>query len=187
MTKCVMVWQDPDWTFWNKYSVAHYQKNAISTVKHGGGRKMLWGHFFFSLNCGFFEVEGIINSTNISQLWQKKNKTLEHRKTLKQTSTDQQQMGFTRRCSELHSGSAPEPESNRKWPEDNRWPNLADSERFCEDWANISRQKVPKRLNGVLKIKWCISRVLKIQYLYLFMLSAFFCCFFLLAKQSQIV
>lgn len=36
------------------------------------------------------------------------------------------------------------------------------------------RQKVPKRLNGVLKIKWCVSRVLKVQYLYLFMQPAIY-------------
>lgn len=88
LTKCVMVWRDPDWTFWNEYNVAHYQKNTTPTVKHGGGRKILWGHFFFSLNWGFFKVEGIINRTKCQSVTTENQpeKKFEHSKTLKQTS-----------------------------------------------------------------------------------------------------
>lgn len=100
----------------------------------------------------FFKVKGIINSTNISQLWQKtseKNKNnSEHSKTLKQTNS---RWASPKDAQSYRTAPNLNPTENLfLWPEDNRWPNLADSERFCrEEWANVSKAKSSK------KTKWC--------------------------------
>lgn len=47
---------------WCKNNIAHHQRNTIPTVKHGGGRIMLWGRFS-SVRAGVLvKVEGNMNN-----------------------------------------------------------------------------------------------------------------------------